>query len=615
MAENIVKNEVLDHDGATNVTNWISQINANGTVYDIATHHGITFKDGKGDKTGTTWTGLSDLEIVIPNITDIVQTPIEFAGTVGAGGVISWNTGHGETPEIGNLVFVTSDCTFAEQVCEAGDMAIYDGTNWKIVSGENQVKIVGATDSNITDGNRTVVAVGAAKDVLVVEGKALSLTLDYADLNDKHLKTTGGKVIGVRFDTMTVGSVGIKLTKGEDSTETIGAAKTITYGTALKDGTVKLENATDLVTNLNLGTFTQGSQTTSQKNSELTLDVTGGDLTLSSKQASGEFVDSVKINAVKFVDATLGEAGSIHMVTDIVADGKGQSFVNGIHKTKTDEGETADLTIEGYFKAKDGVKFVEKLEGDLSPVTSISEGSIELITSGTDFVTGFSTESPTIGDVVSSVSVTANNNTSVLNTAKVENHVLSFGSTNVTSDVTTTLGYKSLTKGAYKYTAPVANTTSFVTSTLASGLEKVADVKYTFGKAQETTYTPTAVDKKLNTPELTVTYGTYGFDDAGMKVAVPAGTFVASVTPGDLPKWTGYSFDTVDVTGTVGTELTTATLEFNALKSNSITMPGTYKLSTVDEGGDITVGKAGELAARNATVDLSTYLTDVAIVE
>ena len=610
MAENIVKNEVLNHDGATNVTNWISQINANGTVYDIATHHGITFKDGKNDEDGVTWTGLSDLEIVIPNITDIVQSPIEFAGTVGAGGTITWTDGRTEA-EKGSLVFVTVDCTFADYACEAGDMAIYDGTKWNIVSGENQVKIVGATQSDITTENRTVVAVGAAKDVLVVEGKALSLTLDYADLNDNHLVTTkSGKVTDVHFDKMTVGSVGIKLTKGEDSTETIGDAKTITYGTALKDGTVKLKNATDLVTNLNLGTFNQGTQTTSQKNSELTLDVTGGDLTLSSKQASGEFVDSVKINAVAFAEATNGEAGSIHIVTDIVS-GKGQSFVNGIHKTKTEEGETADLTIEGYMTTeKSGVKFVEAWsDSSLAPVTSITDGNFELI-AGDALATGFGAAAAS-GDVLSSVDVTYKNDTSVLNNATVTDHVLSFGTTNVTSGVEVSKLYKSLNKTGFKYTAPVATNTAFVTS----GFEKVADVKYTFGKAQETTYTPTAVDKKLNTPELTVTYGTYGFDDAGMKAAVPAQTFVASVTPGNLPTWTGYSFDTVDVTGTVGTELATEKFEFNALKSNSITMPGTYELSTVDEGGDITVGKAGELAARNATVDLSTYLTGVAIVE
>jgi hypothetical protein len=64
------------------VTNWISQINAGGEVYDIATHHGITFKDGNGDTTGVTWNGLTDVEIVIPTIQDLIQDPIKFVGTV-----------------------------------------------------------------------------------------------------------------------------------------------------------------------------------------------------------------------------------------------------------------------------------------------------------------------------------------------------------------------------------------------------------------------------------------------------------------------------------------------------------------------------------------------------
>ena len=86
MAENI-KNNVSDHVSKTS-ENWISQINAGNVTYDIATHHSITFKDGKGDTTGVEWNGLSDLEIVIPSITDIVQSPIEFAGTVAGGKVI-----------------------------------------------------------------------------------------------------------------------------------------------------------------------------------------------------------------------------------------------------------------------------------------------------------------------------------------------------------------------------------------------------------------------------------------------------------------------------------------------------------------------------------------------
>ena len=608
MAENIVKNEVLNHDNGV-VNNWISQIEAGGAVYDIATHHSIKFRDGQNDKTGTTWNGLSDLEIVIPNITDIVQTPIEFAGTV-AGGTVTWNAGHTDGPQTGYLVFVTEDCTFAEQAVEAGDMAIYDGTKWQIVSGENQVKIVNATDKDIADANRTVVAVGAAKDVLVVEGKALSLTLDYADLNDNHLKTTKGEVTDVVFNTMTVGSVGIKLNKADDVVNTIGEEKSFQKATALKNGTVDLKNATGLVNGIEWGAFNPGTKTEVQGNSEQNLVVKGGDLTLTSKQQTGEFVDSVSINAITFASATNGEAGSIHMVTGITA-GKGQKFVNGISLAGADE--TPDLTIAGYMKTeKTGVKFVEAwTDSTLAPVTSITTGEIKFNDKGTDFATGFGAESAS-GDVVSSVSVTANNNTSVLNTAKVENHVLSFGSTNVTSGVTTELSYKSLTKGAYDYTAPVATTTSFVTS----GFTNVADTKYVFNKAEETTYTTSASDWKLNTPALSVTYGTYGFDDAGMTANVPANTFIASVTPGELPSLADSTLKTTDVTGTVSTELTTVTETFNALKANTLNTPGAYTLSTVEaSAGDIVVGKEGALAANKATIDLSGYLTGAAIVQ
>jgi hypothetical protein len=612
MAEN-VNNTVSDHVNKTS-ENWISQINAGNVTYDIATHHSITFKDGKNDGTGVEWNGLSDLEIVIPNITDIVQTPVEFAGTVGAGGVISWNTGHGEKPEKGNLVFVTSDCTFAEQACEAGDMAIYDGTNWKIVSGENQVQIVNTKQTDIDDTNRTVVKVGAAKDVLTVEGKALALTIDYADLNDNHLMTTKvGTVKEVIFDQTTeVDSIGIKLNKADDVTKTIGEEKRFAKATKLEDGTVDLKNATGLVYGIDWGEFNPGTKTDSKGNSEQNLTVTGGSLKPTTGQTSGVFVDSVKHDAVTFTPANLGEAGSIHMVTDIVTDGKGQKFVNGIHITGDDE--TADLTIAGYMTTeKAGVKFIEAWsDSTLAPVTSISDGGIELINTGTDFATGFGTETKS-GDVVSSVKVTANNNTSVLNSATVENHVLSFGSTNVTSGVDTELGYKSLTKGAYKYTAPVATTTSFV----SSGFTNVDDVKYTFGKAQETTYKTTTADWKLNTPELSVTYGSYSFEDDGMKANVPANTFIATVTAGELPSLADSTLKTVDVTGSVNTKLTTEEFVFNALKENTLTTSGAYSLESVAAGtdGSIIVGKAGALAAIKATVDVSECLTGVGIVE
>ena len=601
MAENI-KNTPSDHV-SKDTANWISQINAGNVTYDIATHHSITFKDGKGDTTGVEWNGLSDLEIVIPNITDIVQTPVEFAGTVDKDGKITWVNGHSKA-EAGSLVFITENCTFDEKPCEKGDMAIYDGTNWYTVSGENQIDIVGTAE-----GNKVTVAVGSAKDVLTVEGKTLALTLDYAEL-DKHVSLSKGKVTDVVFDTMTVGSVDIKLNKADDVVNTIGEEKSFAKATALKDGTVTLSKATGLVNGIEWGTFDAGTQTKAEGNSEQNLTVSGGNLTLTPNLGEGDFVDSVKINAVAFADATNGEAGSIHMVTDIVA-GKGQSFVNGIALKK--EGETADLTIKGFVKPiKDNVQFVEAwTDSTLAPVTSITAGGIKFDANVTDFATGFGTEASS-GDVVSSVTVTYNNNTSVLDSAKVENHVLSFGSTNVTSNVSYGCGYKSLTKGGYAYTAPVATNTPFV----SSGFTTVADTEYTFVKAQETTYTTTTDDWKLNTPELTVTYGKYGFSASGMTAAVPANTFIASVTPGSLPSLAPSTLKTVDVTGTVSTELATEEFKFNALKANTLNTPGAYTLSTVDAGaGDITVGKEGALAANTATVDLSTYLTGVAISE
>lgn len=605
MAENIVNNEVLNHDNGV-VNNWISQIEAGGAVYDIATHHSIKFKDGKNDATGTTWNGLSDLEIVIPNITDIVQSPIEFAGTVAAGKV-EWNATHTDGPKTGYLVFVTENCEFEGHAVEAGDMAIYDGTKWNIVSGENQVKIVGATDSTITDGNRTVVKVGAAKDVLVVEGKALSLTLDYADLNDNHLSTTGGKETEVLFDTMTVGSVGINLIKADDEVKTIGEEKSFQKATQLESGTVNLENAKGLVNDITFGTFDAGTQTDFEKNSNQDLTVSGGDLDLTYGQKSGDFVDSVSIKPVTFETANTGEAGSISMVTGITKK-DGQEFLNDIHITG--EGETANLTIAGYMTTEnEGVKFVEGLEGDLTPVTSITSGGFKLV-EGSSLATGFGNEAAS-GEVVSSVTVSANNNTSVLNAAKVVNHVLSFDTTDVTSSVSASCSYKSLTKTGFEYTAPVATKTSFVTS----GFTRVSDVKYTFGKAKETTYETTSAHWKLNTPALDVTYGSYDFNDDGMKANVPAGTFVASVTPGTLPSLTNSTFTTTEITGSVNTKLTTEEFKFNALSANTINMPGAYSLETVDGKGQINVGKDGALAANTATVDLSGYLTEVKIVE
>lgn len=612
------KTNMSNHTGVVNEAgfagaNWISQINAGGTVYDIATHHGITFREGSGGAT-TTWNGLSDIEVVIPSITDIVQTPIEFVGVVGANGEIDWKNGHSAPAKAGNLVFIASDCTFNSIACEAGDMAIYDGTKWNIVSGENQVKITGTTNGDIKDGNRTVVAVGSVKDVLEVEGKALALTLDYADLNTNHLTVTkdaGDVAIGVDFGDMTVDSTYIKLTyAGDKNVMNISKDVNLDIPTQLTDGTVTLTNADNLIKDVEFGTFDAGTLPSFSKNESTTWTVSGGAL---NKIDGGEdFVSSVSINEITFVDGADGDGKSIKMLTDLVAGNNGGTFVTGIHSTL--EGETANLTIEGYIAPEGGVgvKYVTGLK-EGSPLKGITAGGITLAT-GTDFATGFGAAvTGDGGEVLSKVTLAANNETSVLNTASVTDHVLSFGSTKVTSGASLSYESKSLTKGKYDYTAPTGVAGEFTTG----GFTQVANKDYTFGIAKETTYSSTPVFKKLNTPALSVETASYQINHTNMKTTVPAGAFVSTASAGTLPSLTGQKATPVKVTGIVNTALTTVPTSLHVLADDvtSITLPGTYTLESGAKGDGVSleVGKAGELADVNASVNLIGYVTDVKI--
>ena len=594
-----ISNEVNVHNGAE-VTNWISQIKAGETTYDIATHHSIIFKDGSNDKDGIVWNGLSDLEVVIPSITDIVQSPIVFAGTVDAEGV-KWNETHTDGPKEGYLVFVTTDCTFAGNACEAGDMAIYDGSKWNIVSGENQVKITGTTNEDITEGNRTVVAIGAAKDVLEVEGKALALTLDYADLNGHVTKTPGGEV-AVNFGDMTVSAVSLKLEQAKPETKTIGNDVEFQNATALANGTVTLTNADSLVSAVDFGTFDAGTLPTFKKNVEKTLSVTGGELTATT---GSDFVTNVTLGDVLFTEAGEGDANKITMITDITAKA-GSEFLNGIKPTGA--GENADITITGCIAPTKGTNatFIEGLtNGATKVVTEITAGNFEL-TAGDALVTGFEDGSD---DVIASVTATANNDTDVFSSAKVTDHVLSFETTKVASGVNVSTTTKKLTKTGFTYTAPKATDSTFETS----GFTQSADVKYTFTKATETTYTPTTEMWKISKPQLTVDKGAYEIKHDNMIATVTAGTFIESATEGTLPSWTGGDTTKVKVEGTVGTALSTTTMSIKELTVDSIDIPGAYTLKEVSEGGDVTVGAAGDINVGDANVNLVDYVKDITI--
>ena len=602
MGENI-NNTVSDHVNKTS-ENWISQINTGTVTYDIATHHSITFKDGKSDTTGIEWNGLSDLEIVIPSIADIVQTPIEFIGTVGADGKVMDGETEITTFEKGNLVFITANCEFDGKVCEPGDMAIYNGPNdWKVVTGENQVEIVGNNGEA-----KTTIAIGDAKDVLTVEGKTLTISLDYAKI-DKHVSVskTNAKAVAVEFGDVTVNAVNLKLNQGDAQKVELVNSVDIDNATALANGEVTLINADSLVSSVDFGTWNAGTLASVTKNTEKKLSVTGGSL---SAGAGSDFVTDVTLGDVTFEEAGEGDTNKIVMVTGITAASGSNQFVNGIHLTDASKNESANLTIAGIVSPTNGINttFVEGLKDKSTKVlTSFTAGSFDLV-AGDLLVTGFAEGSD---EVISSVSATVNNDTPVYNSMSVSDHVLSFNTTNVASGVTVSTNTKKLqlTKTGFSYVPSSVTDSEFVTS----GFTKADDVKYTFDKVAETTYTTTSAMWKLNTPQISAPKGAYTINNTGMVATVNAGTFVEGYIDATLPTWTGMSAPTVKVTGSVDTTLSTTKVTVKELKVDSINLPGVYTLTSVATGGDVTVGAAGVGAATIAesTVDLSECLADV----
>lgn len=591
------KTDLTNHNPAVTdnkVNNWISQINVGGTIHDIATHHKIKFVDGNGGAE-TEWNGLTDIEIVIPTIKDIVQTPIEFAGTVDATGKVTYNSEHQDGPQPGYLVFITAGCTFEGNVCEAGDMAIYDGGKWNVVSGENQVSIVGNNGEA-----KTTVKIGPAKEVLTVEGKTLELGLDYADLNG-HVSETWGDVETVEFGNMTVGSKYINLSQDEDVKKTIGKVETIQKASKLSNGDVTFTGIGDLVTGVNWGTFTPGSLHEIVLNEDKrTFAVTGGSLT---KTTTEEFVTDVTLGNVTFDSTTQGTEGAFALVGGIQS-AAGKAFVTGI------DGKT-EFSVAGCLQPTDGAdaKYVKGIEGNY--VTGLNAGSFTL-GKGSQIAIGFTAESEESGDVLSNVTVSAVNDKSVLEKAKVENHVLSFDPVNVATSVTVSKKYKSLETTGYTYTPSSVITAAFE----MGGFTKSSDVKYTFNTDSETTYTTTSAYYKITTPALGVTKGGYELSNTGMVANVPENTFAVNVSGGVLPSLAPSTVvKEANVTGSVATGLDYTDVNINAVDPNAmeIALPGAYSL--VDSTSGVEVGKAGELAAKSATIDLSAYLKDVAIVE
>ena len=654
----IIKNETpTTVEDPTTLENYISQIQAGDTLYDIATPHGIKFRNGVADNTGTTWNGTTDLEVIIPTITELVQSPIQFVGTVGSEGTIVYNEGITGDPKSGYLVFITVGCTFNEIACEAGDMAIYDGAKWHVVTGENQVEIMGVSqESNAAN----VVLTSTAKEVLEVEGKTLKLSVDYSGVGDK-LKVS--KNSAATFDvsgTATVKSKFITLTAGEGSELTIGEKYSLNIPTSLTSGTVSFGELADksFLTKDDIK-ITDGSLPTLKTNAEtIGITVESGDLTVvATESESGNVI-------------TGAELSISNVVTGISEDkNNSKTFLTGWHKKATEGDEstkTADFKYIESAELKGTTTFFASLtdadtqgdntimsgieggtvsgtfvtgfgEGITSVVTSITDGGVSLAT-GTGILTGLSTEGDS-GEVVSDCTINGGElgdatTTNVLGSATVNNHVLSFGTSAVVSKQgtytkpTITTKYKTFSTSKLQYTAPKFTTSKFTTDNvkytaptpiykqLQTGTVNISatPVEFMWNTDTSSAYTAATSDISLNLAKANITVS-----KPTITASIPANSVVTGfMTEGALPKVSVG--DGTNLSATVGTGLSTETKEFYIVgedTTKSISIPGAYSLGVSDtqpaEGADyVEVGAAGEMTTTgSASVDKNTYITDV----
>ena len=227
MAKLLNNNDVMGLVGTAS-TNYIQKISDGTTEHDLAVVNGITFFNGKQDTEGVVWDGVQPLEVVIPTLSDIVSNPVVLKGIVNSASDIPSSASNGDLLYIG-----TSGSYFTPAVpCEAGDMAIYYNSAWHVISGEEQITINAAAAT--ASGNDYEFSIsGTPKTILTVEGKTVSLVLDYADIRSKMAVEKNAKIdLALKSATVTVSGMTIALSKDVDTTDDISTSVSFNTATA-----------------------------------------------------------------------------------------------------------------------------------------------------------------------------------------------------------------------------------------------------------------------------------------------------------------------------------------------------------------------------------------------
>ena len=600
--------------------NWIKQIAAGGQTYDIAVAHGLTFKTGTKTQA---WDGISDVEVVIPTLSDLVSSPIVFAGTVDENGTITWASGYSSAQK-GYLVYIQKDCTFEGEICEAGDMAVYDGGAWRVISGENQVSI--KTGTTPAEGATEVVLSADAKSVLYVEGKELALKLPAELLKGVDVTKNVDKVIS--FNEGAIAAVDgkwitLNYTPAAEATA-IGSNKTIALPSALESGVVKFSGDTSLVKPSDITAAWTAGTDGNHQSAEVSVTVSGN-VTLN-KGTGEDFVtgwtpttDSFVKSAVKsatlsvvtskkdnetiavnpFVasnptfsnDATLFGTSIVTATTDVDFTIPGAVSVSGESSKPSSNGVVVDVTLP-----------------TLGDATSFTDVNYVAADASTGVITSIANPTVTVnnGDVVAS--------------ATVSEHVLTFTTATVTA--TATQGAATYKKAQYKKTV-VSNTPGIS----YGSIQTAAGQGYKLNKqAVNATFTPGAInymgvqttdvgaaDKASAYTGLTPTRGAY---TAALAAAgtIDAGKVITSVTDAKVPVLATISA-TGSISGSVATALTTSNVTVGEFANDSASINiGTWALgeSNTEVSGGIAVGKNGQAQVTGAiTIVSGTYVTEV----
>ena len=664
------RNVITLKDDAT--VNFIKQINDGTTSHDLALTKGITFFEGKNALTGVSWDGTQSIEIVIPSVTDIVQDPVRFVGTVGSDGIPKKSDESTITPVKGDLVVITATCSFGTpaQLCEAGDMAVYDGSKWVVIQGENQVQIVGTADQS---GNVDYALGETPINVLDVEGKHLRLGIDYEDVLAKTAVYKNSAVtLSLSNGQVVVSSMRVALSKSTDGGLDISKAESINLPTSLADGTVTIS---DKVLQAADFSFVSGSYPTATLNSTAITVNTNHGMGVGVSSEGSDFVTAVTaIKGVSFIPGTSSGNNDLTYVTALSAI-EGTDFVNGIHTyTAADADKTADLVIPGIptINAENNTFAygwdAEAATGEV--LSSITVGAVTVDASGSGLVSGLTGGTTTVvtsvslgtavqdttvqwfydglgngSDVVTGVTVGAvslvdaasGTGTDAMVSASVSNHVLSFSTAKFQTPVAISQADSTITKGGFTKSgvsltgfdstsdtlksAGISQATTSVSfkSLLSKAVTLTAGTatQYFFDKAKDHNYDVVLGYSNISTTAADVTKKGAYITDPNITASIPADSVVVALSAGTLPTFT-VGTATGTLTGSVGTSLSTEVYAWNGIdaeKMAAVSIPGAYTLvsDSAVAGLDVAAPSTYNVANGQVTIAANSFVTDVLV--